>query len=1148
MARAFFSTIFLVVFSIFIIAGCSSNPAVPEIRPADEPQAAVQATPSSHQLMGYHFMVIDTSSGEFDIIPARSAEWHFNLTGILNSTMGVGAAGVPAETDLASGIITMDITLAHPFATNDNLSGFDVKGILIVPGTLNTGSHILSDTDETCLVNADGFTRWWNPTEFTSTGIFGYTDGLLASHPGSMLTATVNPYKLFADVLSPTDALTWVVTEPMDSDNGRAVFRAGSTNTRRYTIQFPMNPGPQVVYGYAVDCSWNTASPNPPSEVPDDFPMNANQPEAYRVVLQPTADTLYYDTESGIGGGVLRLQINVHDWQGQASGDFEAETSSVEIFAPDLFAGPIPATYLNQTADKARYVADLTGTAIPSAPGEVRLACRVVSSDGGTYKQAGAPAPTATVSSWQVITLEVDEADCHGDANNDFGEAVDINLGDSVEGQVCLPDDYRDYYMLSIDPVYAVTGSIDLYCDAEPTTIGVYKMNEELVYEESVTGGMASISSDEVMFYPRDYYLRIFTSNDTQVSPYLLEMNLDLVDVTPSSPVEITPDELYVDPSECYFRENIMYAIGYRGLWTYDITDPADPVLLYYDYTHYSGEFAFDWPYMYYKEYVASPEVYHVSAIDLTDPSNPVFHSSIIENDDNINKFEINSDYLFMIYEVSNDRHVGIYDRSTDPLAPTEVWSSTTPLAEGFYCGLRLVNGESADPYLLVWGEGTLELYDVSQPDVFVDHLDSVPPGTFGGSIRDIATQGNYFFVIRSESSNGYFASCRVTPGESISVLASISISPGPSHATTSGDYAYVGAEDFLEVINISDTSNPDSIETLPLAPYCAHVNVHDDILSVVPIYTGFELYSITYPALPSQIYKTEVINNPKEVELFDHYALVADDDYNTYHLLKVVDISDPANPVTVEVFEVAESIMYMTYVDGYALVSVGWDLVIFDCTNPLSLSIVETIDLTDLISFYDIYEDTLYITTGGADLYVFDATDPAEPVYLTHKATNGNGLNMVRNGDYLYMTTSNDLIEIFSISNPHNPTSQGTYSTGSPPSWLMTQDDYLYVSCVNSVEILDISSPTSPVYLGSVLGDGADSFKQASTDGLFGYIGGGHMYWCNPTIISLWPPDSPDVVYKFDPFPYISPYNMEVADGILYMAASKGFRIYDLY
>ncbi len=1145
MARAFLSGTFLIFLLLLTSTGCSDQPVIPDNQPVQNPAVSGFDGTRTHECLGYSALIIDTETGGVDVLPWRSTEWHFNLTGILNTTMGVGAVVDSLGTDLANGLITLDITLTHPFATKPQLSGFDVKGILITPGTLTMGPGVFADADETSLDNADGYIRWWNPTEFTTPGMFGYVDGLLASHPGSALTATVNPYKLFADVLEPMDGIVYVSAEPLDSPEGRAVFTAGSANTRQYIIQFPL-PGPQVVYGYAIDCSWDTPSPNPPVDVPQDFPMGANQPEAFRVVLQASADTLYYDTESGVGGGVLRFQINVHDWQGQSAGDIQSEIDSVEIYAPDLFAGPVAALFLNETADKARYSVDLTGTAVPSAVGEIKAACRVVSSGGSTYQQTGAPAPTDTIASWQTITLDVTNPDCAGDANNDFGEAVTIGLDESVEGLVCLPDDYRDYFTFSIPPVYATSGSIDFYCDAEPTTIGIYKMNEELVYEESVSGGLASITMDEVMLYPRDYYLRIFTSNDTQVSPYLLEMNIDLVDVTPDSPVEITPDDFYVQPSRCYFNGNTLITIGYRGLWTWDITDPTEPVLLYHDYEYYSNKFACQWPYIYYADYISSPEVYHVSLIDFTDPANPVFHESVIENDDLVKYLTINSEHLYMIYEIANVRTVGIWEWASDPTSPSPVWSSDVPDCDSFHAGLALVNPETDFTRMLVWSESTLELWDVETPDTAVTWLDT--NAGYHGNINDIISNYSFFYIVHGDGSEARFTISQATGMDVILDRGFDTIPLGPLSVTFSGDYAYVGTDNALATVNISDPDTPSFDSSVPVDPYAYHVNVGGDLLSLVPIYTGFELYSISYPALPDLIYKSPVINNAKEIELFDNYALVADDDYNVYHTLKTVDISDPSNPEIVEVFPVGNSILYMKYIDGTLFAVVGWDLVIIDCSDPLDLSVHDTIDLADMIGYCDIYEDTLYLITGNSHLYVYDATDPTAPVYVTTKNTDGNGRGLTINGDYMYVPTSNNIIEIFSISNPLNPTSQGSYTPGEEPGWVMSQDDYLYVCAENTFEILDISNPTAPVYLGSVLGYTYDDFKYSSTDGLFAYLGGGHLYHCTPMICSLWPPDSPSVVYDFSTYEYGSPYNMEVSNGILYVASSKGMRIYDLY
>jgi hypothetical protein len=54
--------------------------------------------------------------------------------------------------------------------------------------------------------------------------MFGYTQGNLTGTPSSLLTATVNPFKLFADILGPNDSLAFVSDEPLDNPEGRAVF------------------------------------------------------------------------------------------------------------------------------------------------------------------------------------------------------------------------------------------------------------------------------------------------------------------------------------------------------------------------------------------------------------------------------------------------------------------------------------------------------------------------------------------------------------------------------------------------------------------------------------------------------------------------------------------------------------------------------------------------------------------------------------------------------------------------------------------------------------------------------------------------------------------------------------------------------------
>ncbi|HDS30570.1 MAG TPA: hypothetical protein ENN67_05940, partial [Firmicutes bacterium] len=332
------------------------------------------------------------------IVPIRTSQLHVNLTGILNTTMGVTAVGVPSEHDPLNGIFTFDITLSHPFATKPQLAGFDVKGVLITPGTLLISPLVFAQADETQLLNADGFTRWWNPTEFTSPGMFGYTKGSLTNSPTESLTATINPYKYFADALGATDNLDAVSTAPLDADDGRSVFTAGSSNTRRYRIKFPMDPGPKVVYGYAVDASWNFPSPNPPNEIPDDFPINANQPEAYRIDIRPVLNNLYFDTETGASGGSFRMYIDVYDWQGQQAGNVKDQVSVVRVYSPNIYPDSIEATFVEETFGKAVYFVELMNGAAPVKAGKEVIVVRVGSNGGPPYDQGVGPAPTGNIS------------------------------------------------------------------------------------------------------------------------------------------------------------------------------------------------------------------------------------------------------------------------------------------------------------------------------------------------------------------------------------------------------------------------------------------------------------------------------------------------------------------------------------------------------------------------------------------------------------------------------------------------------------------------------------------------------------------------------------------------------------------------------
>lgn len=147
-----------------IVNGCSGSttPLEPAVDgPALMPQEGHQG---GTMLWGAWDVAIDTETEAVEITELRTANDSLNVLGFLEppplSNMTISNLNIlPAQNK-----VTVDVSLTHPFLASGKFTGFDVKGVVFGPD----------------LVNADGYTLWMNPGDFSSVG-FGYTDGLLGA-------------------------------------------------------------------------------------------------------------------------------------------------------------------------------------------------------------------------------------------------------------------------------------------------------------------------------------------------------------------------------------------------------------------------------------------------------------------------------------------------------------------------------------------------------------------------------------------------------------------------------------------------------------------------------------------------------------------------------------------------------------------------------------------------------------------------------------------------------------------------------------------------------------------------------------------------------------------------------------------------------
>ncbi len=291
-------------------------------------------------LWGVWDVFLDPVSGTAEIAQLRSADFTCNVVRFLQPPVAPSnliSIAVDSSTDWATGYVVVDVTIGHPFPGLDRFTGFDVRGAVIANGSISgiADANILYGGEESVrLLNADGMTRWFNPMEFTSYGkMFGFTNGAFGL-PGTDFSATLNPYKCYCEGLGAQDDMVGFFSDPA-CPNPRGMFRCADTLARRFELQFPMIGGsPKYRFQYAVIASWDLSDPDPPVDVPDDFPLSANCAEAYAFSAADQSDMFYTDPNNK--GGTMRLLVRVFDHQGpQQPAGVLAEIAAIHLETPD---------------------------------------------------------------------------------------------------------------------------------------------------------------------------------------------------------------------------------------------------------------------------------------------------------------------------------------------------------------------------------------------------------------------------------------------------------------------------------------------------------------------------------------------------------------------------------------------------------------------------------------------------------------------------------------------------------------------------------------------------------------------------------------------------------------------------------------------
>ena len=264
----------LILYVILLLVGCSrGSVVVPDSSP---PVDNLTATRSSDFYEPYMLW----SEGEFfigedhesvDVVPKRAGRLHLNALKFLEEYCS-DCVQIPYIQNNGDGTINVTVRITHPFDGHPEFTGFDVKGIIMLPASLEVkwnsstrppiGQNIwvswakMGDPE---LLNPDGYIVRWSPWYDSGQPdpIFNYWPGKFAN---GLPNANLNAYMDFY------------------TDEARHMFRVNESVDRVYHISLP--PG-NLTVAYAVEACWAPATVQPVTDPLNDFPIEANMPEPY---------------------------------------------------------------------------------------------------------------------------------------------------------------------------------------------------------------------------------------------------------------------------------------------------------------------------------------------------------------------------------------------------------------------------------------------------------------------------------------------------------------------------------------------------------------------------------------------------------------------------------------------------------------------------------------------------------------------------------------------------------------------------------------------------------------------------------------------------------------------------------------------------
>jgi len=547
-----------------------------------------------------------------------------------------------------------------------------------------------------------------------------------------------------------------------------------------------------------------------------------------------------------------------------------------------------------------------------------------------------------------------------------------------------------------------------------------------------------------------------------------LAMNagLKIIDISnPSVPVEVSKLHLELMWDwDVEVEGDYAYLVDYYGLKIINISNPADPSLVSRcdtpEHTAYDVALAGDYA-------VVALRSNGIILIDISNPYYPHLAGSYDPPGDARN-VEVRDN---LVYVASHNGGLQIVD-ITDPNAPDSVGA-----LDGIgYAQEVALKDNVAYLACLSYGMQAVNIADPAHPAL----LNTYPAA-------------HNFSQIKIKDTVAYVAgdiegaiAINIANPLALSLMGSIEVI---GKITTAEPFVFV--TDYYNELTLLNFDNPASpaIEGVFATPgFGRQFAVRDNLVYSVSS-SGLSVIDITNPQEPYlKGLAGDIIGY--DLEVVDTIAYVS----NTDSVLRIVSIADPQAPYLIDTVQ-SVGYCYNVVSDGqYAYLTTWQDgLVVVNVANPQAAFIAAKYMEWGRSGYMEMVGDFLF----QEDVLILDVTDRLNPSVVGNYQGYGNTGDAAIVDTLVYLASGDSelmygWLKIVNIAAPEIPVEVGTFTITNECLGVASDGNVACVTDYASLQVLDVSDPTTPTLLA---GTGGPGFTGVEMDGSYIYVAGGYGF-----------------------------------------------------